>query len=313
MEIHKVLQEAFTQNLGMKAGALGIAILMFSLVHGAEDMQGTVYVDVLVQPPDDSKEMMLISEIPDRVRVTLRGSRSRINAIRSENIPPVEVRPRSVEETQYYFAEDEVKLPAGVAVSQIAPSSIELMWTKRITRTLPIEVVIEGAPERGLRFSGEAKAEPATVQVEGPELAVRGLKRIRTVTVDAFELGEGPNRRELGLTAPPPHSKFSPAAVVVTVPLARDLEERVISKLRVKAMGGKARSIRPRLVDVRVRGIRPKIRTVDLSNVRAAVELGALSSGPDPLTVPVVLLGVPDSVEVVSIEPAEVTVQLGGN
>ena len=27
-----------TENIGLKAGALGIAILMFSLVHGAEDM-----------------------------------------------------------------------------------------------------------------------------------------------------------------------------------------------------------------------------------------------------------------------------------
>ncbi len=309
MEILKVLQEALTQNLGMKMGALGIAILMFSLVHGAEDMQGTVYVDVLVQPPTDSVGMMLVSEIPDRVKVTLRGSRSRINAMRSENLPPVEVRPRSVEETQYYFAEDEVKVPPGVAVSQIAPASIELTWTKRVTRTLPVEVVIQGELEKGLRFGGPPSPQPSEVRVEGPELALEGLKRIRTVAIDAFELTEGLNRRELGFMAPPPHSKFSAAAVLVTVPVVRDLEERVISKLRVHAVGAKARSIRPKYVQVRVKGERPQIRSVDLSRVRAAVELGAIAPTVDSATLPVVLLGVPASVEVVSIVPAEVTVQ----
>ena len=41
----------FTSNLGLKASALGIAILMFSLVHGAEDMERNVYIGVVVRPP----------------------------------------------------------------------------------------------------------------------------------------------------------------------------------------------------------------------------------------------------------------------
>ncbi|MCZ6805809.1 MAG: hypothetical protein O7F08_02555, partial [Deltaproteobacteria bacterium] len=63
----------FTENLGLKAGSLGIAILMFSLVHGAEDMERNVYVDVVVQPPSDAGGMILVTDIPDRVRVRLKG------------------------------------------------------------------------------------------------------------------------------------------------------------------------------------------------------------------------------------------------
>ena len=78
-----VIRLFFTENLGLKAGAIGIAILMFSLVHGAEDMERNVYVGVVVQPPSDAQDMILATEIPDRVRVRLKGSRARLNAIRS--------------------------------------------------------------------------------------------------------------------------------------------------------------------------------------------------------------------------------------
>ena len=66
-----------TENIGLKASALGIAILMFSLVHGAEDMERNIYVDVVVRPPPDAKDMILVTETPDRVRVRLKGSRAR--------------------------------------------------------------------------------------------------------------------------------------------------------------------------------------------------------------------------------------------
>ena len=71
----------FTENLGLKASALGIAILMFSLVHGAEDMERNVYVGVVVRPPADAEDMILVTETPDRVRVRLKGSRARLNAM----------------------------------------------------------------------------------------------------------------------------------------------------------------------------------------------------------------------------------------
>jgi hypothetical protein len=85
------IRRFFTSNLGLKASALGIAILMFSLVHGAEDMERNVYIDVVVRPPADAADMILVTETPDRVRVRLKGSRARLNAIRQENLPPVDV------------------------------------------------------------------------------------------------------------------------------------------------------------------------------------------------------------------------------
>ena len=84
----QALRLFLTDNLGLKASAIGIAILMFSLVHGAEDMERNVYVGVVVQPPPDAQDMILVTEIPDKVRVRLKGSRARLNASpRSGTLP----------------------------------------------------------------------------------------------------------------------------------------------------------------------------------------------------------------------------------
>ena len=102
-ETLNALRILFTENLGLKASAIGIAILMFSLVHGAEDMERNVYVDVVVRPPSDAQDMILVTETPDRVRVRLQGSRARLNAIRQENLPPVEVTLKTRDEPRYSF------------------------------------------------------------------------------------------------------------------------------------------------------------------------------------------------------------------
>ena len=109
----------FTSNLGLKASAVGIAILMFSLVHGAEDMERNVYVGVVVRPPADAAEMILVTETPDRVRVRLKGSRARLNAIRQENLPPVDVKLKTRDESRYYFEKEMFDLPTGVSVVQV--------------------------------------------------------------------------------------------------------------------------------------------------------------------------------------------------
>jgi hypothetical protein len=134
----------FTENLGLKAGAIGIAILMFSLVHGAEDMERNVYVDVVVQPPPDAQDMILVTEIPDKVRVRLKGSRARLNAIRQESLPPVDVKLKTKEEPRYYFEKEMFDLPTGVSVMQVVPPSLVFKWVPRAVRERPVVVFLDG-------------------------------------------------------------------------------------------------------------------------------------------------------------------------
>ncbi len=300
----------FTENLGLKAGSLGIAILMFSLVHGAEDMERNVYVDVVVQPPSDAGGMILVTDIPDRVRVRLKGSRARLNAIRQENLPPVDVELKSVEEPRYYFEKEAFDLPTGVTVVAVVPPSLAFKWVPQASRELPIELFLDGELSDGLEWAGEAEVFPTTVKVEGPRDVVNSMRTVRSMEIDVSALGVGVIQREIPLVGAPANTTFESPSVIVTLRVRPRMVERVLSPLRVDAEGAVPRSLRPRAVTARIRGPQSVVDELNPASVLAIINLGEVEPKEGNIRVPVELRGLPDGVEVIEVEPGEVTVEL---
>ena len=301
----------FTENLGLKASAIGIAILMFSLVHGAEDMERNVYVGVVVQPPPDAQDMILVTEVPDRVRVRLKGSRARLNAIRQENLPPVDVKLKTREEPRYYLEKEMFDLPTGVSVMQVVPPSLVFKWVPRALRELPVEVSLDGTLAAGLEWAGEPEVFPDTMDVDGPRDVVNSMRTIRSMELDVSELGEGVVQREVPLVGAPANTTFEAQTVLVTLRIQPKMKERVLSPLRVDAEGVVPRALRPRAVTARIRGPEAILDQLNPASVLAIVNLSDAPANKGALAVPVELRGLPDEVEVLEIEPAMVTVLLG--
>ncbi|MEM7136128.1 MAG: CdaR family protein [Myxococcota bacterium] len=298
----------FTDNLGLKAGALGIAILMFSLVHGAEDMERNVYVDVVVQPPADAQDMILVTDIPDRVRVRLKGSRARLNAIRQETLPPVDLKLKSVEDPRYYFEKEAFDLPTGVTVLAVVPPSIAFKFVPKATRELPVELFLDGELPDGLEWAGEAEVFPGSVEVEGPRDVVNSMRTVRAMEVDVSSLDEGVTQRELPLVSPPANTTFEAQSVLVTLRVRPVMVERRLSRLRVETEGGDAASIRPRAVSLLIRGPQKVVDALDASAVSAFVDVSAVG-GEEPVSVPVEVRGLPEDVTVERVDPDDVLVQ----
>lgn len=301
----------FTENLGLKASAIGIAILMFSLVHGAEDVERNVYVGVVVEPPPDAQDMILVTEIPDRVRVRLKGSRARLNAIRQENLPPVDVKLESKDETQYYFEKEMFDLPAGISIMQVVPPSLVFKWVPRATRELPVEVAIEGKLPDGLQWAADPEVFPQTVKLDGPRGVVNSMRAVRTMEVDASGLHQGVVQREIPLLGPPANTTFDTQTVLVTLHVQPKMKERVLSPLRVDAEGVVPRALRPRAVAARIRGPEALVDELNAASVLAIVNLTNSPVHKGAVAVPVELRGLPDGIQVLEIEPAAVTVLLG--
>jgi YbbR domain-containing protein len=298
----------FTDNLGLKAGAIGIAILMFSLVHGAEDMERSVYVGVVVQPPSDAQDMILVTEIPDRVRVRLKGSRARLNAIRQENLPPVDVKLKTKEDPRYYLEKEMFDLPTGVSVMQVVPPSLVFKWVPRAVRELPVEVSLDGKLSPGLEWAGEPEVFPETMDVDGPRDVVNSMRTIRSMEVDVSALEAGVVQREVPLVGAPANTTFEAQTALVTLRVQPKMKERVLSPLRVDAEGVVPRALRPRAITARIRGPEAIVDQLNPASVLAIVNLSNTPTNKGALAVPVELRGLPDEVAVIEIAPAMVTV-----
>ncbi|MEQ9646743.1 MAG: CdaR family protein [Sandaracinaceae bacterium] len=302
------LMRALTEHIGLKLVALVASVGLFVIVRGTEDAQISISVDVVALLPPPSTERMLVSEIPDEIRVTLRGSRSVLNAVRRDGMQPIQMDLRDANAHFYYFEQEELELPAGASIVQIAPAAVPLTWVDRAERRVRVDPVFEGEVAEGNLLVGSV-VDPSSVQIRGAASEVRRIEVVRTQPVDLTELGPGRHQRRVPLTALPDHVTYvDTVSVVVTVTVEEEEGSRNFEDLEVSVMGGEPVALRPARVDVRLRGPRARIDDLHQRRVVPFVDVSALDPdrGAQPLAVqirglPDGIVGTPDPAEVLAV------------
>jgi YbbR domain-containing protein len=293
-------------HFGLKVFSLVASIALFWLVRGAEDAQRSFFVDVVAVLPEASSGRILLSDIPDRVRITLRGSRALLNAIRRDEIPPIQVEldPR---ERIYYFDPERVEVPAGVEILQIAPATIPLQWADRVQRRLPIQATLDGQPGPGLMLAGPPVVRPPTVTVSGPASEISPLDHITTGPITITGLEAGHHERRVPLMRLPPHSEYEGESMVtVVVEIRPEIAERTVPHLEIAVVGGTVRELRPGRVRVTLRGRPSALDALDPQSIVPYVDVAELPVGAGAQPVPVRVRGISDGIELVDVEPDDV-------
>lgn len=292
----RVLRRWFTQNLGLKVLSLAAAIALFSLVRGGEDAQASVFVDVEPELPPTSSRRMLVSEVPDKVKLTLRGSRSLLESIRKEGLRPVEIDLRDMDRSYYYFDPEKFDVPAAVELVRLAPASIPLTWAKRVERRLPVEPKLSGSPGEGLRAEA-TDIEPARVTVMGPDTEVASLDAVWTEPVDVSERAVGRHRQRVPLEPPPAHTEFARSAVEVSIEVSREEAQRVLEGVQVTTRGPTNATVSPSSVDITLWGPEKALESMDPESVVPSVDLTDLTLDETDREVRIELEGLPPGVE----------------
>ena len=250
-----LLRTLVFENFGLKVFSIVASLALFSIVRGAEDAQRSVFVDVVATVPDAASGRILLSDIPDRVRITLRGSNALLNSIHRDDIPPILVSLEDAQARIYYLDAERIEVPAGVEIVQIAPATIPLQWADRAQRTLPVEPTIDGHPPPGMMLAGEPQARPATVTITGPAPEISPLDHVTTDPITVAGLEIGMHERRVALMRLPPHSEYEgEPSVTVQLEIAPQIAERSVVRLEVAVVGGTVRELRPNRVRVRLRG-----------------------------------------------------------
>lgn len=300
------LRRAFTENVALKVIALVASIGLFVIVRGTEDAQTAVPVDVVALLPPPSTQRMLVSEIPDEIRVTLRGSRAVLNAVRRDGMTPIQMDLRDAEEPFYYFDQDQLELPTGTSVVQIAPAAVPLTWVNRAQGEVPVTPVVTGELAPGHRRTG-LSVQPATVAIRGSASEVSRLETIATQPLDISGLTEGRHERQVPLVPLPEHVSYvDTVTVTVLVTVEEEEASRRLTDVDVAVVGGGA-TVRPETVNVRLTGPRAQVEDLHPRRVIPFVDVSDLDPdrGAQPATLQ--FRPVPEGMTVTA-EPAEVLV-----
>lgn len=312
MNVSRVIRK-FTRSvrndLALKVVSIVVAIFLFAIVRGAQDAQRTFFVELTPLLPPEQSGQVLVSQVPQEVRVTVKGSESVLRTIQRDGIPAVHVDLRTTTGRYFYFDPSLFDLPPGVSVIQVFPASLRLTYAKRFEKRVPVEARLMGESRKGLSVFTPLRLDPGHVRIRGPETRVNTIDVVHTEPIDIASLEVGTHRLDVPLEPLPEFvSYLDDTTTSVEIEIVPEVRERRLRRLSVAIVGASAR-VRPAKVNVILRGQPQALDAIEFEDIIPYVDVSGVSLAKGGAqAVPVKVRGVPLGVRVLAVEPPDVLV-----
>jgi YbbR domain-containing protein len=296
------------RHLGLKALSLVLALLLWMIVSGEETVERGLRVPLELQQVPAGLE--LTGEVPATVDVRVRGASGTLSRVSTGDVVAVlDLRNAQSGRRLFPMTPKDVRVPFGVEIVQVQPSALAMAFEPSASRRVTVIPAVDGRPAPGY-VVGSLEADPKTVEVIGPETAVRRATEALTEPVSVAGARDRVQQSvTLGLIDPSLRLKNVGTAMVtvqiVPAPLERSLHNRPVH-LRNLAQNLEAQAI-PSAVGLTLRGSREALARVEADDIVAYVDLGGLGPGQYSLTVHAD--SSPDA-GVTRIEPSSVQVRI---
>jgi hypothetical protein len=296
------------RNLGLKAVAVGIATLLWAAVGGEKIVERRLQVPLELQNRPAGLEP--VGEATSLVDVRVRGTSAAVGRLAPGDVVAVlDVATAKRDRNLFHLAPGNVRAPFGVEVSYVGSATVPLVFERLVIKKVPVVAPVEGEPAPGYECR-RVTVEPADVEVEGPESAIRDLQQATTepITLKASAV----RLREtvaIGILNSSVRLRV-PQNAVVTVDIQPVPTERTLGAVPVRMQelraGQQARSAPPN-VSVTVRGDDEVLKQLGVGAVEASVDLTGLGAG--RYTLPVRVASSP-LFGVVRVDPPQVQITI---
>jgi YbbR domain-containing protein len=267
------------RHLGLKVVALTCASLLWLTVAGEHVVERILRVPVEFR--NIPAQLEVVGDPPDNVEVRLRGSSALLSRLDAGEVVAVvdlqQARPGS---RLFHVRNEDVRSPFGVEVAQVIPGTLGIELERTLRRVVPVVAPTEGEPAPGF-VVGPVTAEPATVEIAGPESRVKKLPNATTEPVTIT--GARDNVRDVVTVGLLDSSVrlVKPQDVTVIVDVVPAPVERELRGVLVRARNLGTGLVPPEIgsVTLTVRGRREALAGVRSETVEAFVDLAGLGAG----------------------------------
>ena len=181
------------RNLGLKFLSTCIAAMLWLVIAGERVVERVLRAPVEFQNLPNGLE--LVGNLPDTVEVRLRGSSGTLSRMGAGDLAAVlDLRTARPGRRLFHLTPSQVTVPYGINVVQVGPSTLTIEFEASGVRNVPVEPDIEGRPAPGFEVTA-VTSDPATVEVAGPESALKRLDAVVTEPVSVS--GETRSIREI--------------------------------------------------------------------------------------------------------------------
>ena len=268
------------RHLGLKIWSVVLAVVLWLLVTGGENVERGLRVPLELQqfPPG----LELQGDAPALVDVRIRGESSALGRLGPGDIVAVlDLKSARPGHRLFQLTPEQVRVPFGIEVVQLQPSSIALAFEPSATRQLPIVPAVEGDPAPGFA-AGRPVSNPATVEVIGPQVAIAHATEALTEPISiAGAQHDVTETVTVGFQDPALRLKV-PRQATVTVPIFPGPVERTLQgqPLHIRNVGaGLIARVVPSGVSIVLRGSKDGLSRVKPDGVSAFVDAAGLEAG----------------------------------
>lgn len=185
-----LLKRFFLRNLGLKALALGIGLVVWFVLSGQRrerisERSYSVPLSVVNIPP----RTVIVSPLPPGVNVRVRGPFTALRQVEPQNLEAlIDLLGASPGERLYRLLPEDINVPPEVEVLALSPAEVRIVLDVVAERVLPIMPDLTGQPAAGQQVV-DVFVEPRTARVVGPS---RTLAKMNSVTTDPVSVeGKG--------------------------------------------------------------------------------------------------------------------------
>jgi hypothetical protein len=268
------------RHLGLKLLSVVLAVFLWMTVAGEETVERGLRVPLELQQFPPGLEIM--GDVPATVDVRIRGGTGLLGRLGiGDVVAMLDLRTARPGQRLFTVTPEQVRKPFGVEVVQIMPSAIAMVFELSKSRTVKVVPAVDGRPAPGF-VVGRLVADPASVEIVGPESAVKRASEAMTEPISVWGAREQVREMvSIGMLDASLRIK-NPRPAAVTVQILPAPFERAVRRLPVHL-----RNLAPTLsaeanppsVDVTLRGNREALNRILADDVTAYIDLSGLGAG----------------------------------
>jgi YbbR domain-containing protein len=177
------MKRLLLHNLGWKLLSLALAATLWFVV--AREPSIATSVNVPIQFKNMSDDLDVSSEIPERVRLEVRGPSGRLSR---DNLAETAVvldlsTVATAGERTFTFSDRNVRLPSGVNFYKAVPSQLTIRFERLLYKNVPVRPRYATGPPDGYAIV-KSSFDPQTVRIVGPESHVVPIDFVSTDPID---------------------------------------------------------------------------------------------------------------------------------
>lgn len=268
------------RNIGLKFLSICIAALLWLVVAGDRVVERAVRAPIEFQnlPPG----LEIVGNPPEDVDVRLRGPSGTLGRLAPGDLSAViDLRNARPGRRLFHLTATQVRVPYGLDVVQVAPATLPIAFENSAIRIVKVRPSLDGSPAPGYEVAA-VTSNPATIEVIGPEGALRGLDEAMTEPVSIANATR-PVREVVTIgVADPSVRPRSPQTATVIVQIVAGTATRSFQDVPVSVRNldnGLRARVLPGMIAVTLRGTKAAVGDLTAAMVAAEVDAAGRPAG----------------------------------